>query len=207
MKKIYLIGIGATVLLLGAFALNQSGLLNPISSVASANSPARTSASSASSSPMTGVSVSPQDIVPGLYPNPIKNTATTPGISVLSYMVENNTDASGKPVSDHLQFTLKNLTDKTLSNPDVYYTILDSANGKKEGYYKQLTGFSLASHGTGVIHFDGQSGYGHFSVNMHGIYGTATDQLKFVVEISIPGYAPVNFTAIKAPGGAEIVGQ
>ena len=150
---------------------------------------------------------SAEDVVPGLYPNLIKNTAKAIGFSVPSILVENNTDAAGNAVSDHLQFTLKNLINKTLSNFEVYYTIVDAGNGKREGYYKQLTGFSLPPGGSGTVNFDGQSGPGHYGVNMHGIYGTTVDKLQFKVEISTPGYAPVYVSATKAPGGAEVVGQ
>ncbi|MBU6447945.1 hypothetical protein KGQ24_03855, partial [Patescibacteria group bacterium] len=122
-------------------------------------------------------------------------------------LVENNVDATGKPVNDHLELTLQNLTGQTLSNLEAYYTIVDAANGKKEGYFKQLTGFSLPPHGSGTIHFDGKSGTGHYGVNTHGIYGTTLDQLKFDVEVSAPGYAPIYASATKAPGGAEVVGQ
>jgi hypothetical protein len=208
MKKSYLYGIGALVILVGVFIFSQSGSSRP-SARPAVNTTTTTTAArpSVSTSTSPTASASAQDIVPGLYPNPIKNTSTTKGISISSIVVENNTDAAGKAVSDHLQFTLQNLTTKTLSNPEVYYTITDSVNGKKEGYYKQLIGFTLAPHASGIVNFDGQSGYGHFAVNMRGIYGTVTDELKFAVEVSVSGYAPAQASATKAPGGAEVVGQ
>lgn len=171
-----------------------------------ASASARTGTSAtASATVASGASV--QDIVPGLYPNPIRNLATAPGIRLSAVQVENNTDAAGNPVSDHLQFTVQNLTNKTLSNLEVYYTIMDAATGKKEGYYKQLTGFTLLPHASGTVHFDGQSGPGHYGVNMRGIYGTVTDKLAFSIEVSASGYAPVSAQITKAPGGAEVVGQ
>ena len=203
--------IGAVVL---AVAVGAGLLLSGHSKTSvQPTAPAQTTAMNTQPAPTTTSTSTPQgtqsaeDIVPGLYPNPIKNTATAKGFSVPSILVENNTDAAGNPVSDHLEFTLKNLTTKTLSNFEVYYTIVDASNGKKEGYYKQLTGFSLPPGGSGTVNFDGQSGPGHYGVNMHGIYGTTVDKLQFKVEISTPGYAPVYVTATKAPGGAEVVGQ
>jgi len=209
MKKYYGIGIGAAVLLVVVFVAAQGGAPAVTSAPAASAAPsARTVATATTASPAAArPSASPEDIVPGLYPDPIKNSATTPGLKITSILVENNTDASGNPVSDHLEVTLQNLTDVPLSNLQAYYTITDAANGKKEGYYRSLTGFALPPKGSGTIHFDGQSGYGHFPVNMHGIYGTAMDKLNFTVEISVPGYAPVHGTATKAPGGAEVVGQ
>lgn len=212
MNKYYLYGAGALILLAGIFFVSQSGSSSrPSYTTTSAPTtrtqnlaPAPTATSSLTTAP---AAMTPQDIVPGLYPNPIKNTATAPGIKITSVMVENNTDTAGNAVSDHLQITLQNLTEKTLSNLEAYYTIVDTATGKKEGYYKQLTGFTLAPHGTGTVHFDGQSGYGHYAANMRGIYGTTTNQLKFTVEVSVSGYAPVSASATKAPGGAEVVGQ
>ena len=207
MNKNVIIGIAVAVVAVGAFVLLSDGRATtqnhpsvPMQAVPAHTSPVQATTSTASAQ-------GAEDIVPGLYPNPIKNAATAKGFVVSSIMTENNVDAAGNPVSDHLQFTLKNLTNKTLSNFEAYYSVVDAANGKQEGYYKQLTGFSLPPQGSGTVNFDGASGPGHYGVNMHGIYGTATDKLTFKVEVSTPGYAPVYATATKAPGGAEVVGQ
>lgn len=211
MNKNYLIVGGALLVLVAFIVISQSGssqnmVVRPATQTAT-TSPDLTPFASNSTTVTTSASSSPEDIVPGLYPNPIVNTATTRGLKITSVMVENNVDTGGTPVSDHLQLTLQNLTRKTLSNLEAYYTVTDIANGKKEGYYKQLTGFTLLPNGSGTIHFDGQTEVGHYGVNMHGIYGTATDKLAFSVEVSAPGYAPVHTTAVKAPGGTEVVGQ
>lgn len=157
--------------------------------------------------PSQTTGANPEDVVPGLYPNPIKNTSAKRGIKLTSVMVENNVDAAGNAVSDHLQFTINNLTNQMLSNLETYYTITDSANGKKEGYYKPLTGITIPAHGSVTVHLDNQSGYGHLPANVHGIYGTALDQLKFSIEVSAPVYAVATAQVTKAPGGAEVVGQ
>ncbi len=165
-----------------------------------------TTASQAVSSQTPSVqttSQNPQDIVPGLYPDPIKNTATEPGFKITSLMVENNTDASGSPVNDHLQLTLQNLTSKDLSNFEVYYTITDTVTNKKEGYYKKLTNFVLPAGKTQTIHFDNKPDAGHFMVNTHSLYFASSNKLQFTVTVSTPGYAIQTAQVSKAAGGAE----
>ncbi len=210
MKTQYVIGAAVVVVLLGVvFISTNSASKTTVAVQPSTQTPSTVSVGAAASSTnaVTGTSQTAEDIVPGLYPNQIKNTATAQGIKISSIMVENNTDAAGNAVSDHLQLTVQNVTGKTLSNFEAYYTVTDMASGKKEGYYKQLTGFTLPPHGSSTVHFDGQSGPWHYGVNMHGVYGTTVDTLKFHVEVSTPNYAPVYADATKAPGGAEVVGQ
>lgn len=145
----------------------------------------------------------PQDIVPGLYPNPINNVATQEGFKITSAMVENNTDTSGNPVSDHLQLTLQNTTAADLSNFEVYYTITDPSTNKKEGYYKKLTNYVLKAGATQIIHFDNKQGNGHFTVNTHSLYFTSTNKLQFTIMVSTPGYKVETANIAKAAGGAE----
>ncbi len=145
----------------------------------------------------------PQDVVAGLYPNPIQNTATTEGFKITSIMVENNTDSAGNPVSDHLQLKLQNLTNKDLTNFEVYYTITDTTTNKKEGYYKKLNNFVLKAGATQSINFDTKQGAGHFSVNTHSLYFTSTNKLQFTVMVSTPGYKVETASVTKAAGGAE----
>ncbi|MCL5675501.1 MAG: hypothetical protein M1120_00040 [Patescibacteria group bacterium] len=145
----------------------------------------------------------PQDVVPGLYPNPIKNTATAPGFKITSLVVENNTDAAGNPVNDHLQLTLQNLTSKDLTSFEVYYTLTDTVTNKKEGYYKKLSDFVLPAGKTQTIHFDNKSGADHFTVNTHSLYFTSSNKLQFTVIVSTPDYAIQTAQVTKAAGGAE----
>ncbi len=210
MKKQYVVGTAAVLVLLGAVFIGMnSGSKTTVAIQPPVQTQTTSSTGVVASSTTTalGTSQTAEDIVPGLYPNQIKNTATAQGIKISSIMVENNTDAAGNAVSDHLQLTIQNLTGKTLSHFEAYYTVTDMASGKQEGYYKQLTDFTLPPHGSGTVHFDGQSASEHYGVNMHGVYGTTVDTLKFHVEVSTPNYAPVYADATKAPGGAEVVGQ
>ncbi len=210
-KTAYIIGgVVIAVAAIVIFALHPGGSATQTVATNAPNTPSsytQPSATSGASTTSQTAGANPEDVVPGLYPNPIKNTSTKSGIKLTSVMVENNVDAAGNAVSDHLQFVINNLTNQTLSNLEAYYTITDSANGKKEGYYKPLTGITIPAHGSVTVHFDNQSGYGHFPANMHGIYGTALDQLKFSIEVSAPGYAVATAQVTKAPGGAEVVGQ
>ncbi|MCL4338447.1 hypothetical protein M1271_02055 [Patescibacteria group bacterium] len=145
----------------------------------------------------------PQDVVPGLYPDPIKNNSAVQGFKIASLMVENNTDAAGNPVSDHLQLTLKNLTNKDLSNFEVYYTIMDTVSNKKEGYYKKLGSYVLKAGATQIINFDNKQGIGHFTVNTRSLYFTSSNKLSFNVFVSTLGYKVETASVEKAAGGAE----
>lgn len=137
MNKYYLYGAGALIVLAGIFIITQSKSSRSITTTA-ITPPTRTQTQlptpvTASTSAITTAptATTPQDIVPGLYPNPIKNTARISGIKITSIIVENNTDTTKNAVSDHLQVTLQNLTGKTLSNLEAYYTIVDTATGKR----------------------------------------------------------------------------
>ncbi len=145
----------------------------------------------------------PQDIVPGLYKNPIQNTATQEGFVITAAIVENNTDAAGKAVGDHLELTLKNTAGKDLTDFEAYYTITDPTTNKKEGYYKKLTGFVLNSGETKSINFDNKQGDGHFSANKNSMYYSSTNKLLFTIMISTPGYKPQTTNVEKSAGGAE----
>ena len=130
-------------------------------SVASSANNAQTAAAPAPST-ANSPAEDPQDIVPGLYKNPIQNTATQEGFVITGSMVENNVDKTGKATDDHLELTLKNTAGKDLADFEVYYMITDTTTGQKEGYYKKLTGFVLKSGETQAIHFDNGTDPGHF---------------------------------------------
>ncbi len=162
-----------------------------------------TTSSMPSSNSAQATAQDPQDIVPGLYPNPIKNNSTTEGFKIASIMVENNTDQAGNPVSDHLELALQNLTNRDLSNFEIYYTITDTVTNKKEGYYKKLANYTLKAGATQTINFDNKSGIGHFSANTRSLYFTSTNKLHFTVIVSTPGYRIETASVEKAAGGAE----
>lgn len=204
------------LIVLGIIALGIIASLVIADSFSHSSSPAQitlTTPSQQPSSTSSGTttqqttSQNPEDIVPGLYPNPIKNNATKQGFKITSLMVENNTDASGNPVSDHLQLTLQNLTNTDLSNFEVYYTITDPTTNKKEGYAKSLDSYVLKAGATQTINFDNKQGVGHFTTNAHSLYFTSSDSLNFNVMVSTPGYKVETASVTKAAGGSEVQGQ
>lgn len=149
------------------------------------------------------VSSDPQDIVPGLYTNLIKNTSTLSGLSIESGLVENNVDSNGKTADDHLELVLKNSSTKDMGNFEAYYTITDLTTLKKEGYYKKLTGFNLKAGETKTIHFDNGTGENHFGLNKNGMYFTGQNKMQFDVQISTPEFKVATIQIAKDAGGAE----
>ena len=194
----YLIGAGIILILIAIlFSGNKQSSITPIVKTNSTTAPNSTGVTTSPSS-------NPQDVVPGLYKNEISNTSTLEGFSISSAIVENNTDASGKVVNDHLEFKLINTSGKDLSNFEIYYTITDLVTNKKEGYFKPLTGFVLKSGQSQTIHLDNLSGEGHFSSNKNSIYYTSANKLQFDVIVSTPGYKVQTVQVFKDAGGAEV---
>ncbi|MHB8651560.1 MAG: hypothetical protein ACYC8S_00240 [Minisyncoccota bacterium] len=151
-----------------------------------------------------GMPRDPEDIVPGMYANQIKNSATTSGLSIVSGLVENNVDTQGKITDDHLEVLLKNSSAQDMSNFEVYYVITDLATGKREGYYKKLSGFILKKGGSKSVHFDGKSGVDHFGVNKDGLYFTSKNKLQFDIQVSTLGFQVAHLQILKDAGGAEL---
>jgi hypothetical protein len=196
-KLIYIIGGGVIlVLIIFLVANGQSGNKIPKNTNIAQRQPTQKPQPAVSSQ-------NPQDIVPGLYTNPIQNNSTKEGFVLSKAFVENNVDQSGKPVDDHLELSLKNTSGNDLTSFEVYYEITDTMNNKKEGYYKKLTGFVLKMGQTQSIHFDNQQGSGYFTVNKNSMYYTSTDKLQFDVMVSTPGYKIQTLQIVKAAGGAE----
>lgn len=193
-KKLpYIVGGAAILLILGLmFFLGQA---NKQTQSASNLNPATNSAQSSSQDP--------QDIVPGLYTNPIQNNSTSEGFVIAAATVENNIDSTGRTVNDHLELKLQNTSGKNLTDFEVYYTITDTVTNKKEGYYKKLTGFILKAGQAQSINFDNLQGEGHFTANKNSVYYTSSNKLNFEVMVSTAGYKVQNIKVTKAAGGAE----
>jgi hypothetical protein len=146
----------------------------------------------------------PQPSSASTLENPIKNTATTPGFTVSSAMVENNVDSiTQKPVNDHLEFTLKNTSGKDLTNFEVYYTIIDTVTFKKETYYVKLIGLTLKNNEAKTVHFDNGSGDGHFPSQNSDLYKNSPNKLLFNILVSAPGYKVESTDTSKATGTGE----
>ena len=139
--------------------------------------------------------------------NPISNTATAKTLTINKVMVENNTDAGGATVNDHLQFDLHNTGPTPLSGFEVYYTYADRSSSTKESYYLKLPDtFSIAAGTNRTVNFDNTGVTDHFAVNKFSLYYTSKESLQVTVEVSATGAAPVTTTAKKDPGGSENAG-
>lgn len=136
--------------------------------------------------------------------NPIENTSTTESLTIDSVLVENNADASGAAVDDHLEISVTNNGTAELSGFEVYYTISDPKTSDTESYYTRLpTTFTVAPGASRVIHFDNTGEADHFPVNEYSLYYTDANALDVTVEVSAAESAPQTLTVAKDPGGAE----
>lgn len=137
--------------------------------------------------------------------NPITNDATAAVLSIDSVLVENNQDAAGAAVDDHLEITVGNTGSTELAGFEVFYTIDDPTAGSSESYYTALPAtFTVAPGATRTIHFDSTGAPDHFPVNKYSLYYTSTNAMDVTVEVSATGAAPVTTTVTKDAGGAEV---
>ncbi|MGK2880600.1 MAG: hypothetical protein ACSLE6_07325 [Mycobacterium sp.] len=136
--------------------------------------------------------------------NPIANTSTAQSMVIDSVLVENNVDASGKAVDDHLEIAIINAGTTELTGFEVYYTITDPQTSDTESYYADLPDdFAVAGGGSRVIHFDNTGATDHFPVNQYSLYYTDTNALDLTVEVSATESAPQTASVTKDAGGAE----
>ncbi|MFM9877143.1 MAG: hypothetical protein ACKVOG_04750 [Rhodoglobus sp.] len=161
-----------------------------------ASSPAPASSSAASGSTTTAVLPVNSD--------PIVNTSTVPGLTIVSAAAEDNLDpATNAAVTDRLQVTVRNDTTSELSSFEIYYVMTDVTTGQKEAYYQALTGFTLAAGATSTLSFDGETGPGHFPENTFSIYRSSKNQVDFTIEVSAAGVQVANATATKGSGAGD----
>ncbi|KFF58673.1 hypothetical protein JF66_16820 [Cryobacterium sp. MLB-32] len=161
-----------------------------------APSPA-TPASQASSSATTG------DVLP-VTTNPISNTSTTPGLTIVSAAAEDNVDPiSGAAITDRLQITLGNTTKKPLTHVETYYEMTDITTGATEAYYLALDGLTLAPNAETTISFDTETGVGHYPENPYSLYRSSTNQVDFTIQVSVDGVQIAKGTATKGAGTGE----
>jgi hypothetical protein len=154
-------------------------------------------------SPAASGSTSGPAVLP-VAENPITNTGTKKGLAISETMVENNVDkASGKEVSDRLQFTIKNSSAEQITGVEVYYTMTETPTGKTESYHQKLEGLTIAPDTEATVYFDNESGEGHYPENKFSIYRTSPNEVKFDIEVSAPGFAVARGTALKEEGFEE----
>ena len=167
----------------------------------------QTATSQTVNSQSTAVSTGSDQVLP-VASNPIVNTATKPGLEITAAMAENNVDpVTKKDIADRLQFTIKNTSQETLSNPEVFYQMTDSVTKKTEGYYQKLNGISLAPGAVTTVYFDSETGAGHYPENQYSIYRTSPNEVVISIELSAQGYKPAMGEAVKAVGTGENPGQ
>jgi hypothetical protein len=136
--------------------------------------------------------------------NPITNTATAQTLKIDSVLVENNVDAAGKTVDDHLEITLSNAGPANLGGVEVFYTFADPTTKVTENYYTKLpTDFTVPANGKRVVHFDATGLLDHFPVNKFSLYYTDKNALDVTVVASAQGAAVQTTKLQKDAGGAE----
>ena len=144
---------------------------------------------------------------PMLAENPIQESSTTVGFTISGLQVENNTDADGADVADHLEFKVNNSGTTDLTNFDIYYTLTDQTTGAAQGYYRTLPGFAVKAGEIKTIHFDNTGQPDHFSVNPNSAFYTNLNALTLDVNLNAPGFATQTASVDKDPAGAEGGGE
>ena len=136
--------------------------------------------------------------------NPIRNTSTVATLKVESVRVEDNLDAAGKGVSDHLEVTLRNTGPTPLSGVEFFSTFTDAKTKVTESYYVRLPdSFTIPAGASRVAHFDNSGLVDHFPVNKFSIFYTSKNALDGSVVVSATGAATQTMTFTKPAGGAE----
>ena len=143
------------------------------------------------------------DAKPMLADNPIQESSTTVGFTISGLLVENNVDADGADVADHLEFKVTNTGTAVLTDFDIYTTITDQTTGDVQSYYRTLPGFTVQPGETKDIHFDNTGLPDHYSVNPSSAYYVNQNGLTLDVIVHAAGFVPQSGTVSKDPGGAE----
>jgi hypothetical protein len=118
-------------------------------------------------------------------------------------VVENNVDpATQTDAPDHLEIQVLNDGAADLSGLAVYYTITDADSGAKESYvYRpQVT---VPAGGEARVHVDEGTAPGHLRANPNSLYVTSLAGKHVAVLVQAEGFAAVQGTVEKDPGGAE----
>lgn len=118
-------------------------------------------------------------------------------------LVENNVDpAAKKDAPDHLEVQVLNDGNADLSGLTMYYTITDADSGAKESYiyHPQVT---VPAGGEARIHVDEGTAPGHLRANPNSLYVTSLAGKHVTVSLQADGFAAVQGSVEKDPGGAE----
>lgn len=157
--------------------------------------------------PTTAANGTPPSGSPQVLPvkdNPITNASTAQTLKIDSVLVENNVDAAGKAVDDHLEVALTNTGSTDLSGVEVFYTFIDPTASLSESYYTKLPDtFTIPAGGSRVVHFDNTGAPDHFPSNDFSLYKTSVNEMNVEVILSAEGAAVQTTTVKKDAGGAE----
>jgi hypothetical protein len=154
----------------------------------------------------SGGGAAPAPTVLPVASNPIANDSTEPGLEVTYAAAEDNEDPdTGKPISDRLELTLKNTTDKELGSLEVYYEMTDKETGDTEAYYQDLGELVIPAGSETTVYFDNEAGAGHYPVNTFSLYRSSANQVDFDVQVSAAGVQVAHATASKEAGTGEEV--
>lgn len=133
---------------------------------------------------------------------------TAPGGAPATYrldevLVENNVDpATHKDAPDHLEIQVLNDWPADLANLTVYYTITDADSGATESYiFRPET--VIPAEGDAQIHVDEGTTPGHLRANPNSLYATSLAGKHVTVSVQANGFAAVQGSVEKDPGGAE----
>lgn len=159
--------------------------------------------SSSNPLPTTAVAATGSPVLP-VTSNPISNDSTIQALTIDSVLVENNVDAAGKAVTDHLEIALTNTGTAEVSAFEVYYTFTDATTNTTESYYAELpANFTIPAGGKRIAHFDNTGAVDHFPVSDFSLYYTDINPLEVSVTVSATDTAVQTVTVHKDAGGAE----
>jgi hypothetical protein len=147
------------------------------------------------------------DSEPTLADNPTQETSTTVGFTIDSIVVENNVDAQGAGVPDHLELKLSNVAGQDISDFAIYYTFTDSGTGETQAYFHDLPGFTLKAGESKSLHLDNTGEADHFSWNPNSLFFRNPNLMKAEATVHAQGYAPATASVDKDPIGAEGGGE
>lgn len=147
------------------------------------------------------------DTAPVSADNPIQDSSTTVGFTVDAIAVENNVDASGADVPDHLELTVSNTTGSDISGLEIYYTLTDTVTGDVQSFYQSLPDLVLKANETAHLHFDTSGAPGHFRADPNSMFYTGQHALTVDVVLHADGFAPQMATVDKDDPSAEAGGD
>ena len=162
------------------------------------------SSSGSSTATSTGGAPAGSSPVLPVTDNPITNSSTDQTLTIDSVLAENNEDADGNAVDDHLEIALTNTGTDPLTGFEVFYTFTDTTTDASESYYAALPDtFTIEPGSSRVAHFDNTGATDHFPTTDFSLYKTSTNAQEVTVEVSARGAAVQTATVQKDAGGAE----